>query len=323
MAKISVIVPVYNVEEYLKRCVDSILAQTFTDFELLLVDDGSTDSSGKICDEYAKEDSRIKVFHKENGGLSSARNYGIEQATSPYIGFIDSDDYIECDMYEILYKNIVAEDAQMSMCSLYDIYNGKPRKVIESPSYMCVDVPTAIKIVMEAKINSVYAVNKLYKRELFSEIRYPVERIAEDAFVIIELLLNCKKIAITTQQKYYYVHRQNSITTSQFKQKDLDVIDAYHKNYDLIKNNYPKLLDVAQMRLCWAHFYALDKIIVTKENNDKNIQKRLIDYLRKNYLFILKDSRFNLSRKVAMSLLMVNKGLYRICVKINLRRLKV
>ena len=118
MCRISIIVPVYNVEKYLKKCVDSILGQTFTDFELLLIDDGSTDNSGSICDELAKTDNRIKVIHKENGGLSDARNIGIEVAKGDFIGFIDSDDYIDEDMYAFLYNNILKYDAELSMCEI-------------------------------------------------------------------------------------------------------------------------------------------------------------------------------------------------------------
>ncbi|HEL7541574.1 TPA: glycosyltransferase, partial [Enterococcus faecalis] len=125
MPKISIIVPVYNVEKYLEKCVRSILAQTFTDFELILVDDGSPDSSGAMCDQFAEQDERVKVIHKENGGLSDARNAGIEIATGEYLGFVDSDDYIADDMYELLYTNIVKEDADLSICGIYDVYEGK------------------------------------------------------------------------------------------------------------------------------------------------------------------------------------------------------
>lgn len=125
MPKISIIVPVYNVEKYLEKCVRSILAQTFTDFELILVDDGSPDSSGAMCDQFAEQDQRVKVIHKENGGLSDARNAGIEIATGEYLGFVDSDDYIADDMYELLYTNIVKEDADLSICGIYDVYEGR------------------------------------------------------------------------------------------------------------------------------------------------------------------------------------------------------
>ena len=125
MAKVSVIVPVYKVENYLKKCVNSLINQTLKDIEIILVDDGSPDSCGKICDEYAKNDSRVKVIHKQNEGLSEARNVGIMAAKSPYIGFVDSDDYVAEDMYEMLYENLIKTNADVSVCGLYDCYSNK------------------------------------------------------------------------------------------------------------------------------------------------------------------------------------------------------
>ncbi|MFR2551722.1 MAG: glycosyltransferase [Clostridioides difficile] len=146
MPKISIIVPVYNVEKYLEKCVRSILAQTFTDFELILVDDGSLDSSGAMCDQFAEQDQRVKVIHKENGGLSDARNAGIELATGEYLGFVDSDDYIADDMYELLYTNIVKEDADLSICGIYDVYEGK-EPVEKQQQYIVLDKVAAMKMI--------------------------------------------------------------------------------------------------------------------------------------------------------------------------------
>lgn len=322
MAEISIIVPVYNVEKYLKKCLDSILAQTFIDFELLLIDDGSTDSSGKICDEYGRKDERIKVYHKDNGGLSSARNYGIERSNAPFLGFVDSDDYIDADMYEVLYRNLKNEDADISMCSLFDIYNGKPPKVNAQTEYFVTNACEAIRIVMEAKITSVTAWNKLYKRELFQNVRYPEGKTAEDASVIVELLMQTNKNVITTEQKYYYVHRINSITTGEFTAIDYDVIEAWRKNYRLVKENYPQLLDVVRMRVCGAYFYVLDKMIMTDlvDEADKEKEKQVIKYLKKNFRLIIKREHFKKSRKIALCLLMVNKGLYRWCVREKLKK---
>lgn len=323
MCEISIIVPVFNVEKYLNRCIDSILSQSFGDYELLLVDDGSADGSGKICDEYAKKDSRIKVFHKNNGGLSSARNFGIEQSSAPYIGFVDSDDYIAPDMYELLYYNIQKEDADISMCALFDIYNGRPEKVNKKTEYFVTDSAEAVRIVMEAQKTSVTAVNKLYKRKLFDNIRYPEGRIAEDAFVIVDILLLVKKAVITTEQKYYYVHRKESITTSGFKKKDCDVIEAYEKNHALIKEHYPELEDTAKMRVCWAYFYVLDKMMLADGRKENELLDKIVRYLRGNFKFIMKDTRFNKTRKTAMTALMINKKLYKLCVRARAKRLKI
>ena len=173
MSEISIIVPVYNVENYLKKCVESILSQTFTDFELLLVDDGSTDSSGEMCDELKRLDERIKVIHKENGGLSSARNAGIDVAKGKYLTFVDSDDYIDTHMLEVLYKNMVQEDADLSIVGVTSVYSGQEPEITPSEKYV-VTQKEATKMILIGKQASVYAVAKLYKRNISdSESEYP------------------------------------------------------------------------------------------------------------------------------------------------------
>lgn len=314
--EISIIIPVYNSEKYLRACLDSVLDQTFTDFELILVDDGSPDRCGGICDEYADKDERVRVCHIENSGSSAARNYGIDRARGKYLGFIDSDDYIDKDMYRVLYDNLKKEDADLSMCGLYDVYGGEIINMVEKPIYRTMDAEETILTVMEAKLTSVTPVNKLYKKELFEGIRYPVgEDSGEDASIIVELLLRCKKTVMTTEQKYYYIHREGSITTRDFKLSDKSVIRAYKKNYNLIKEHVPSLIPVARMRICWAYFFVLDKLLTSGNRREyREEEKELVDYLRDHMRFILQDKRFNRSRKIAMLMLRINTDLYRQCV---------
>lgn len=319
MVTISIIIPVYNSEKYLTACIDSVLAQTLADFELILVDDGSSDKSGEICDGYALRDERVKVYHTENSGSSAARNYGIDRACGSYLGFIDSDDVIEPDMYELLYNNMIREDADMSMCGLADVYDGKVTNKKDKNIYKVMDAEEAIKTVMEAELTSVTPVNKLYKRELFDDTRYPVGKDSgEDASVIVELLMKCKKTVLDTSQKYYYVHRSNSITTRDFRPSDLSVIQAYQKNYSLITEYYPKLADIAVMRLCWAHFFVLDRLLISPNRREhKAIEKRLVGFIRKNTGFILRDRYFRKTRKLATIMLKINVGLYRMIVTVH------
>lgn len=314
--EISIIIPVYNSEKYLRACLDSVLDQTFTDFELILVDDGSPDRCGGICDEYADKDERVRVCHIENSGSSAARNYGIDRARGKYLGFIDSDDYIDKDMYRVLYDNLKKEDADLSMCGLYDVYGGEIINKVDKPIYRTMDAEETILTVMEAKLTSVTPVNKLYKKELFEGIRYPVgEDSGEDASIIVELLLRCKKTVMTTEQKYYYIHREGSITTRDFKPSDKSVIHAYKKNYNLIKEHVPSLIPVARMRICWAYFFVLDKLLTSGNRREyREEEKELVDYLRDHMRFILQDKRFNRSRKIAMLMLRINTELYRQCV---------
>ena len=308
--KISIIVPVYNVENYLERCVESILKQTYTNFELLLVNDGSTDQSGDLCDQLALRDQRIRVIHKENGGLSAARNTGIDHASSDLIGFIDSDDYIDEDMYETLYRQLRESNADLSMCGHYDVFHQIPEKQVSEIKTWNLSSEEAIKMVMEAKVLSVTAVNKLYKKELFNHLKFEVGKIAEDAFIMIRLLDQCQKVVATNEKKYYYVHRENSITTQKFSLKFLNVIEAYEQNANIIREHYPVIADVATMRLNWAYFYVLDRLLIDSNFKDKLLEDKLINYLKQNRVNILKDSRFTNARKISFLALLFSRKLY-------------
>ena len=238
MEKISVIVPIYKIEDCLPKCVDSIIAQTYKDLEIILVDDGSPDNCGAICDEYAKKDSRIKVIHKPNGGLSDARNHGIEAATGRYLGFVDGDDYLEPQMYERLHNALVENDAEMSICSFryvggYEERNG--RLSIKD------EVVTGKEILLERRMANnawwcVVAWNKLYKKELFRELRYPVGKVHEDEWIIHRLLWDVKRVACITYVGYDYIQRETSISHSH-NLKTLNAIEAYIDRYDFYKSN--------------------------------------------------------------------------------------
>lgn len=240
--KISIIIPIYNVEKYIHRCVDSVLAQTYHNTEIILVDDGSLDRCGKICDEYAKIDKRIKVVHKENGGLSDARNAGIEVATGDYIGFVDSDDYISEDMYEKLYSALINNNADMSICSFKYVGEDITAKFDNDNSPIKNGVLSGSSILFE-KMNEqkfwywVVAWNKLYKRELFSDIRFPVGKINEDEFIIHHILLKCDNVACVSDMLYYYVQREGSIMNIKYSVKNLDLAEAFMRRSQHILNS--------------------------------------------------------------------------------------
>ena len=314
--KISIIVPVYNVEQYLERCVESLINQTYKNIEIILVDDGATDNSGQLCDELAQRDPRIVVYHKENGGLSDARNYGIDKASGDYIGFIDSDDFIDDDMYEVLLSNILEYNADISFCRIYDINDGEnieKDKTKNEPFVLSSE--EMVKNVLEAKVFSVTAGNKLYKKSLFDNLRFEKGKIAEDAFLMIDLLSSCEIIVATFVKKYYYVHRENSITTQKFTPKFLDVIEAYEKNAKIVAEKYPNLKYQADTRICWAYFYVLDRLLKDEEYKDEKLEFELIQYLKKNKRFILNNSLFNSKRKLSFVALLINKNLYKAILK--------
>lgn len=218
LEKISVIMPVYKVEQYLNRCVKSVLQQSYTNLEILLVDDGSPDGCGAMCDQWAVKEPRIRVIHKENGGLSDARNAGLDAATGEYIVFIDSDDYIAADMIQNLYRALKENDADMSICNFcYVDENGTflPKENQASPMKDEVFTgPEAIARESDYAHKGWYYIftwNKLYKRSLFDELRFPKGKLSEDDHTTHKVFQQCKRIATISYVGYYYVQRSGSI----------------------------------------------------------------------------------------------------------------
>lgn len=239
-AKISIIVPVYNVEKYIDRCIQSILAQTYTNFELILVDDGSPDKCGKICDEYAKKDMRIKVIHKKNGGLGDARNCGLSIATGEYIGFIDSDDYIESDMYEKLINACIEKKSDIAVCGRYDVVDGKLKKRFSFEGTKVLSNSEAIKAILTTNNIDSSACDKLFRKKLFENIRFPKGKLNEDIYVMTKIISNSNRVVHIGESKYYYDHRPNSITTKCFSNRNMDSVEAAKEVLEYIKQNYPE-----------------------------------------------------------------------------------
>ncbi len=223
MPLISIIVPVYKVEAYLGKCVDSILAQTWKDFELFLVDDGSPDDCGKICDDYAKRDSRVTVIHKENGGLSDARNAALDQIHGEYIAFIDSDDYVSPEHIETLYETLSSTDSDIAIANMTSVTDG-----VCNEEFYC---PVNEKTVLEGKdiFKTIYqpcAQAKLYKRYLYEGIRFPIGKLYEDAFIYHDVLAKAKRVCLSGRNTYYYLIRQGSILHQEYRLAFTDIIDA-------------------------------------------------------------------------------------------------
>ena len=213
MPKISVIVPIYKVENYLRECVDSILNQTFSDFELILIDDGSPDNCPIICDEYAKKDARIKVLHKENGGLSSARNAGLKVAKGEFLSFVDSDDYISLNFLSNLYKTMVDVQCDMVVCQYT---SNKEELTGEKISPLNVLKPNEYWGQKFSDANSTVVWNKLYKKEIFNNVIFPEGRTHEDEFIIDVLVSRAKTIAVLKDKLYFYRKRSDSIMSKGF-----------------------------------------------------------------------------------------------------------
>ena len=230
--KVSIIVPVYNTAAYLDKCVESIASQTYKNLEVLLIDDGATDGSGKLCDRWAEKDSRIRVIHKENGGLSDARNAGLERATGDYIAFVDSDDHITADMIEKLLRALLSADADMSICNCLQVYeDGTPLPEAEEGQIIRDEVLSGFAVIekMPEEMGFLYHIawNKLYRKELFAEVRFPKGKLCEDVFIAHRLLAQCGKVACISDSCYYYVQRTGSILHSKSSKYELHEAEAF------------------------------------------------------------------------------------------------
>ena len=229
MAQVSIIVPVYQVEQYLRQCIDSILAQSFTDFELILVDDGSKDQSGAICDEYAEQDGRVCVIHTENKGLAAARNTGLDRVTGEYFAFVDSDDWIGPTMVECLYHSILRENGDIAACNLQYSFDCDPAKNFSTSIQR--EVVPAAEIFYYRKNDRSFgfwtvAWNKLYKSEVFGKCRFPVGKYHEDEFWANEIYQMDIRIVTVPDCLYFYRQRAGSIMSKTSLARNMDILQA-------------------------------------------------------------------------------------------------
>ena len=287
---ISVIIPVYNVERFLSKCINSVIHQTYKELDIILVNDGSTDSSGEICNDYAAKDKRIRVIHTENRGLSAARNIGIDNVLpqSEWIAFIDSDDYIERNMFAKLMKAV--KDSDLIECSLIKEYKTKQKlELLEKGTY---GTKESIALLINGKIRN-YAWDKLYRKELFRDIRFPVGRNYEDIAIQHLILSICKKITIVDGSYYHYVQRTRSITNG-YKIKDmtdkwLSSFERYEYAMRLSYIRQDKQLQkklLMSLRSCaepiWEWFYLSPK---DKRERVMPVIRDISRFYRKNFPF--------------------------------------
>ena len=287
---ISVILPIYNVEPYLERAVDSIIKQTYRNIEIILVDDGSPDNCGNICDAYAKQDKRIIVIHKENGGLSDARNVGIKKASGKYITLVDSDDYVDDDYVEFLYSLIKNSGADMSICSHTVLYDNGTILTKATHELCVLDKKKVLERILYDDGIDLSAWAKMYDAKLFENVQYPKRRLFEDAATTYLLVDQCRKIAFGSESKYYYMIRSNSITTNNFSSKKLELITSTQEMTEYIKNKYPDLGNAADRRLMYAYLSTLSQLANCSERHLEE-ERFLIDYVKKNGLKFLKNKK--------------------------------
>lgn len=316
MAQISIVVPIFNVERYLGSCIDSILRQSFTDFELILVNDGSTDGCGEICDQYAKQDDRIKVIHKINGGLADARNSGIKVARAKWIAFIDSDDVINQFMLEIMINAGKKFNTPIVCCRFQDFRDDCD---ISNEMMNCSnDTACNPRVLQGINMFEWYlqssdadsACNKIYRRDLFEGISFPVGKINEDSFTTYKLLDKAQQICILQNQFYYYRNRSNSIMRSDFSVKRLDAVEAISELYCFIIQKYPRLKKHASERLILCVIRIIDDyVLYCKNPKDENFCS-LYNIILHNYWTLINSKHLTLMDKLAKFPILFGKKFY-------------
>ena len=316
---ISVIVPVYGVEKYIEKCLKSIVAQTYRNLEIIMVDDGTKDNSAKICEQYAKEDSRIKVYHKTNGGLSDARNYGIEHSNGEYITFIDSDDYIDIDYIEFLYQ-LVEKGYKMSICSLHVVYTSNG-KIIDKGNgkEVLLSGQECIEMMCYHQEVDTCAYAKLMHRSLFDNIRYPKGKIFEDIGTTYLLFDQCDQVICSFIPKYYYVIRENSIVTSKFNSQKLYMIEMTNKMADFVDKKYPNMKSATLRRRGYAYFSTLNQMLDVTEVAYVEKRKEIIKYLKKISPKVMKNSKTPFRDKIAYICLGLGFPIYKLFWKIYIK----
>lgn len=308
---ISVIVPIYNVEKYLIKCVNSILSQSYSELEVILVDDGSPDNCGKICDELVKKDSRIRVIHQKNNGLAAARNAGLAIARGEYVAFVDSDDTIETDMYLLLHNMIKIDDADISICECRKITEKDSTEKIECSRYKSVllDNDELWELVFGKLNNS--SCNKLYKRKLIGDLRFPENVVhGEDLLFNIEYLTKCNVGTYSEAPMYNYLSRNDSITRSGFNENIFLEIIAKDKAKEFVTEHMPAQLENAEVFSFRARMNVLRSIFAANKNIlYKSKINEIKEYITQYYPVIKKNLKAK--EKIEYRMFFLLPSLYR------------
>ena len=318
MDKISIIIPLYNVEKYLRKCLNSIINQTYKNIEIILVDDGSTDESPAICDEYAKKDNRIKVIHKANSGVSSARNLGMRESTGDYIVFVDSDDYVSNDFCEVLYKGLKENDCDIScigynVVDVYDNITSSSSQItdLEDNEVVVFNDKEIIKELLEQRILKNFSC-RLYKKDVLIDYQEGINY--EDIVFSVKVFMNCKRLVYTNKCCYNYLVRNNSLTTKRSEKDLLDFFNAIYERYEIIRKNYPefmlfniKSLILSTLALSVQNISIERKYDTVNEKIDTliSIVNKYVQFNEKELLYMLNDYQ-----KAAVYLMQYNVELY-------------
>ena len=289
---ISIIVPVYKVEAYLDRCVESIVNQTYTNLEIILVDDGSPDNCPAMCDAWAEKDSRIRVIHKENGGLSDARNAGMATARGEYLAFVDSDDWVERDYIDAMYRALKDADADIAACDVRWVWEQDKNTIFgpEEISWRPVEVKTALTELVENRGFRQVAWNKLYKASVFAGEEYPRGRLHEDEFVTYRVLSKCTRLVYVDALLYNYYQRSGSIMQTFSLKRVVDAMDAYYERMLFFQDAGPEFYIWLKSEYC-VKCASLYHSVLRERSEEGRAVKAHIKACRKKVAFSLKEWR--------------------------------
>ena len=307
---ISVIVPIYHAEAYLRRCADSILNQDYRDLELILVDDGSPDGCPGLCDAFAESDSRVVVIHQKNKGVSAARNTGLDAAHGEYIAFVDADDWVEPDYLSYLLRLLQAGDSSIAACNHYVTINGRDIvKFSVVNDLRILSKKSAYDGLLYHRPPDVSAWGKLYVRSLFDRVRYPEGRIFEDTWIIADLLDAVDTLAYGTEAKYHYVYRQNTLSKSADSSHVWDYIDAVDHLSEVVLRSYPELSPGCTRRRVHAAL-STRRLLAHADASAKSYIERCESIVRVGAKDVLRDKRAPLRDKAGILLSLAGRRLF-------------
>lgn len=310
---VTVIVPVYKVEKYLEKCVDSILNQTYSSLEIILVDDGSPDNCGALCDNYAINDERIIVIHQENQGLSEARNAAIDIASGEYITFVDSDDWIDICFIENLLSLLIREKAQIAVTSLLNVFeDGSTQKNTNESSLIKLNKIEALSCYLFNGYLTPCACGKLYKKELWNNIRFPKGKLFEDQFTIYKVLEKAETVIFSPKDLYFYLKRNGSIGHSTFSSKTIDLHEGINMQYDYLTNQYPSInKDLSIGKIIWELVFINILIFNNKENEYQKLLSELKFFIFRNIFNAITSTKIPFVRKIQIALFSISFPLYK------------
>ena len=301
---ISIIVPVYKVEAYIRKCVDSILQQSYRHLDVILVDDGSPDLCGRICDEYAARDRRVRVVHKANGGLSSARNAGLAVAQGDYLGFVDSDDWVDPDMYAYLLDHALESGADITVCGRVEEYQGKSRRCCWTEPKL-LDREQAMRALLEDDVMQSYAWNKLWKKEVFQGIRFPEGRNYEDIAVVHRAYNRADRVLCLPEAKYHYLQRRESIVRDVSLQNRMGYWASTRQRYDELKADWPRLVPVLEAQCAMAAANIWSICFVNSRAEREKVRPCLLEmsaFVREHKRSVYRSVSFGLTGRLTLRL---------------------